>query len=91
MSSSDCDGHGSVVADVGDAGWLAAFGVNVAVAALRLPMTGELEWSERWVSSGITTKKVLIKFSCLFGIKAKLIKAKESCFIQTKTSVTHHH
>lgn len=42
MSSSDCDGQGSVVAEVGDAGWLAAFGVNDAVAVLRLPMTGEL-------------------------------------------------
>ena len=57
MSSSDCDGHGSVVADVGDAGWLAAFGVKVAEAALRLPMTGELAWSERWVSSENTKKK----------------------------------
>lgn len=50
MSSSDCAGHGSVFVPAGDAGWLAAFGVKVAVVFL-LPMTGELAWSVTWVSS----------------------------------------
>lgn len=41
MSSSDCEGQGSVVVEAGDAGWLAAVGAKVAVAAFLCPITGE--------------------------------------------------
>lgn len=54
MSSSDCGGHGSAVVDAGEAGWLAAFGIKEA--RLRFPITGELAWSDKCVSSEIVIK-----------------------------------
>lgn len=53
MSSSGCAGHGSVVVDAGDAGWLEALGVKVVAAP---PITGEFARSERCVSSAKNTK-----------------------------------